>query len=64
MFTNREEAGKLLANKLINYKDNNEVVIVAIPRGGVPIGCEIANKLNVPLEIVLSIKNMPLVPLL
>jgi len=56
MFTNREEAGKLLANKLINYKDNNEVVIVAIPRGGVPIGCEIANKLNVPLEIVLSKK--------
>lgn len=56
MFTNREEAGKLLANKLTNYKDNNEVVIVAIPRGGVPVGFEIANKLNVPLEIVLSKK--------
>ncbi|MDO9594175.1 MAG: phosphoribosyltransferase family protein [Lutibacter sp.] len=56
MFTNREEAGKLLANKLTNYKDNNEVVIVAIPRGGVPVGYEIANKLNVPLEIVLSKK--------
>lgn len=56
MFTNREEAGKLLANKLINYKDNKEVVIVAIPRGGVPVGFEIANKLNAPLEIVLSKK--------
>ncbi len=56
MFTNREEAGKLLANKLTNYKDNNEVVIVAIPRGGVPVGYEIANKLNIPLEIVLSKK--------
>ncbi|MDP2069769.1 MAG: phosphoribosyltransferase family protein [Lutibacter sp.] len=56
MFTNREEAGKLLANKLTNYKDNNEVVIVAIPRGGVPVGYEIANKLNVPIEIVLSKK--------
>jgi predicted phosphoribosyltransferase len=56
MFTNREEAGKLLANKLANYKDNNDVVIVAIPRGGVPVGYEIANKLNVPLEIVLSKK--------
>ena len=51
-----KKAGKLLANKLINYKDNNEVVIVAIPRGGVPIGYEIANKLIVPLEIVLSKK--------
>ncbi|MFO7674420.1 MAG: phosphoribosyltransferase family protein [Lutibacter sp.] len=56
MFINREEAGKLLANKLINYKDNKEVVIVAIPRGGVPVGFEIANKLNAPLEIVLSKK--------
>ena len=56
MYTNREEAGKLLANKLTNYKDNKEVVIVAIPRGGVPVGYEIFNKLNVPLEIVLSKK--------
>ena len=56
MFTNREAAGKLLASKLINYKDNKEVVIVAIPRGGVPVGYEISNKLNVPLEIVLSKK--------
>jgi len=56
MYTNREEAGKLLANKLINYRDNKEVVIVAIPRGGVPVGFEIANKLNAPLEIVLSKK--------
>jgi len=56
MFTNREEAGKLLVNKLINYKDNKEVVIVAIPRGGVPVGYELTKKLNVPLEIVLSKK--------
>ena len=56
MFTNREEAGKLLANKLTNYKDNNEVVIVAIPRGGVPVGYELSKKLNAPLEIVLSKK--------
>jgi putative phosphoribosyl transferase len=56
MFTNREEAGKLLTNKLINYKDNKEVVVVAIPRGGVPVGYELTKKLNVPLEIVLSKK--------
>ncbi|PKP12789.1 MAG: phosphoribosyltransferase [Bacteroidetes bacterium HGW-Bacteroidetes-3] len=56
MFTNREEAGKLLANKLMDYSDNKEVVIVAIPRGGVPVGVEIAKNLNAPLEIVLSKK--------
>lgn len=56
MFTNREEAGKLLANKLMNYKNNKEAVIVAIPRGGVPVGYEIAKILNAPLEIVLSKK--------
>ena len=56
MYTNREVAGKLLANKLTNYKENKEVVIVAIPRGGVPVGYEIAQKLKVPLEIVLSKK--------
>lgn len=56
MYTNREEAGKLLANKLKDYKDNKEAVIVAIPRGGVPVAVEIAKTLNVPLEIVFSKK--------
>lgn len=56
MFVNREEAGNLLAEKLIGYKNNEGVVIVAIPRGGVPVGYEISKKLNVPLEIVLSKK--------
>lgn len=56
MFTNRKEAGNLLVKKLINYKNRNDVLIVSIPRGGVPVGAEIAEKLNVPLEIVLSKK--------
>ena len=56
MFNNREQAGKLLAQKLENYNNNKDVVIVAIPRGGVPVGFEIAKKLRVPLEIVLSKK--------
>jgi putative phosphoribosyl transferase len=56
MYTNREEAGNLLAAKLMNYKDNNNAVIVSIPRGGVPVGYELSNKLNIPLEIVLSKK--------
>lgn len=56
MFTNRTEAGNLLAKQLMNYSNNKDVLIVAIPRGGVPVGAAIAEKLNVPLEIVLSKK--------
>lgn len=56
MFTNRIEAGSLLAQELLDYKNRKNVIIVAIPRGGVPVGAVIAKKLNVPLEIVLSKK--------
>lgn len=56
MFTNREEAGNLVAEKLLQYKANKETVIVTIPRGGVATGYAIAKKLALPLEIVLSKK--------
>ena len=42
MFLNREEAGVLLAKKLINYSNKFNAVVVAIPRGGVPVGAVIA----------------------
>jgi predicted phosphoribosyltransferase len=56
MFKNRKEAGELLANKLIEYSNNKNVIVVAIPRGAVILGAIIAKKLNTPLEIVLSKK--------
>ena len=56
MFSNREEAGNLLAKKLKDYKNHKNAVLVAIPRGGVPVAYRIAKKLNLPLEIVLSKK--------
>ncbi|MHB1148345.1 MAG: phosphoribosyltransferase [Lutibacter sp.] len=56
MFTNREEAGNLVAEKLLQYNANKEAVIVTIPRGGVVTGYAIAKKLALPLEIVLSKK--------
>ncbi len=56
MFANREEAGNLLTERLTDYRNNKNVVLVAIPRGGVPVGYVIAKKLNLPLEIVLSKK--------
>ncbi len=55
MFTNREEAAYLLVEKLQNYK-NCDGIVLAIPRGGVPLGCIISEKLNVPLDVVLSKK--------
>lgn len=51
MFQNREEAGKLLTRKLENYK-RKDVMVLGIPRGGVVVGKVIAQKLNVPLDII------------
>lgn len=55
IFKNRFDAATKLADKLDSYKNTNSIVL-AIPRGGAPIGYYIANKLNIPLEIVLSKK--------
>lgn len=51
----RIEAGLLLAEKLKRYQNSNSIIL-AVPRGGVPIGHEIAKKLHLPLDIVLSKK--------
>jgi putative phosphoribosyl transferase len=50
IFEDRKEAGLLLSSK-ISFQDRNSVVF-AIPRGGVVVGCEIAESLNLPLDIV------------
>ena len=51
----RKEAAILLSDKLEKYQ-SSDAVILAIPRGGVPIGYEIAKNLHVPLDIILSKK--------
>ncbi|ARV07268.1 phosphoribosyltransferase [Polaribacter sp. SA4-10] len=55
MFRDRIEAAELLVKKLIHLKDKN-VVVLAIPRGGLPLGYVISKELNVPLDIVLTKK--------
>lgn len=55
MFKNRDEAGFMLAQKLAKYKDVPGVVL-AVPKGGVPIGYVVAKELNLPLELILSKK--------
>jgi putative phosphoribosyl transferase len=56
IITNRNEAGKLLAEKLLKYKNKESTIILAIPRGGVPVGFSIAKALHLSLDIVLSKK--------
>ena len=52
MFQNRSRAGQALARMLLSYK-MQDVVVLGIPRGGVPVAFEIAEILNKPLGIVL-----------
>jgi predicted phosphoribosyltransferase len=50
-FHNREEAGRLLAQRLLEHANHRNVIVLALPRGGVPVGFEIAKALNVPLDV-------------
>jgi putative phosphoribosyl transferase len=50
-FHDRREAGQLLARQLAQYKDHDDVVVLALPRGGVPVGYEIARYLKAPLDV-------------
>jgi putative phosphoribosyl transferase len=55
MLKDRIEAGLLLSEKLKKYKNSNTIVL-AVPRGGVPVAAVIAKSLQLPLDIVLSKK--------
>jgi putative phosphoribosyl transferase len=50
-FRDRTEAGQLLARKLGRYADRQDVLVLALPRGGMPVAFEVANALNSPLDI-------------
>ena len=55
MFKNREDAGKRLADKLARYR-GQDAIVLALPRGGVVVGYEVAQVLHLPLDIVVSRK--------
>lgn len=52
-FQDREAAGQQLAQKLSHYNRQPQTLVVALPRGGVPIAAQIADALRIPLEVCL-----------
>jgi predicted phosphoribosyltransferase len=51
VFQNRSEAGRVLASMLEEYADRPDALVLALPRGGVPVGFEIASALHLPLDV-------------
>lgn len=56
MFKDRFDAAEQLAQRLVQYKNRDDVVVVAIPRGGLQIGSVLAKKLHAPLDVFFSKK--------
>src|SRR5438477_3614929 len=50
-FRNRTEAGRILAAELSAYASRPDVVVLALPRGGVPVGYEVARALHASLDV-------------
>jgi putative phosphoribosyl transferase len=50
-FSNRAEAGRQLAEKLETYRGREDVIVLGLPRGGVPVAYEVAKRLSAPLDL-------------
>src|ERR1051325_1057765 len=55
-FADRREAGRRLARELSSYAGRPEVTVLALPRGGVPVGYEVARALGAPLDVFVARK--------
>jgi len=51
LFQDRTDAGRTLAKKLSHYADRKDIVVLGMPRGGVPVAFEVAQLLRVPLDV-------------
>jgi putative phosphoribosyl transferase len=52
-FADRREAGRILSGQLISYAGRDDVIVLGLPRGGVPVAYEAAQALNAPLDVFL-----------
>ena len=52
-FRNRTDAGQQLASHLTDYRDRHDVLVLGLPRGGIPVAAEVAAALNAPLDALL-----------
>jgi predicted phosphoribosyltransferase len=50
-FVDRKQAGDVLAQRLLRYRDDPAVVVLGLPRGGVPVAFEVARTLHAPLDV-------------
>ena len=51
LYRDRSEAGQVLATRLMKYADRPDVIVLALPRGGVPVAFEVAKALHAPLDV-------------
>ena len=52
LFRNRSEAGRLLAAHLSEYENRSDVIVLALPKGGVPVAAEVASAIAAPLDVL------------
>lgn len=53
LFRDRSDAGRQLAARLVHYAGRDDVLVLALPRGGVPVGYEVADALGAPIDVFL-----------
>jgi predicted phosphoribosyltransferase len=56
MFRDRDDAARLLAKKLAHWRGRKDVLVLAVPRGGLPIGAVLARELGLRLDVILTKK--------
>ena len=51
LYRDRSDAGRVLATQLMDYANRSDVLVLALPRGGVPVAYQVAKSLHAPLDV-------------